>query len=651
MRRTIIFSAVIAALLACIGGAPFSGGGPMRGSSPAGVASPRYVTRTMLIKTAQQNASRHTAWRACDSTVNLTGSQLVWDQVNHADSNDSYAGNTSSDSWRNQQIQTKSYGQTPNDTSAASNRSVTMFWIPFEDLLPVGVQIDSAILCIKPNSLFIPNSNDSLYVVLDTLSNDRYWHEYVLTHKNGHSWADTNYSGVASFKYQVQGFGAEGADSTFLKDRFYPRPSSHPWVPNLYNRTRTIDWGPKSVGKASIGTVDSTSSVVIDITRSVQRIMSGEPNHGLWLQYRSVIAAGTNVMGFFHFNAVGTSNALIPYRPFIYVKYRDKSYSSPWPNGAEVAVSFNCEDTYDSTIVKYLAALPSGVKMTIAVVDSERAIGDPFPQFADYVAYRNAGHEIASHSRLHRVATGGLRSYDTTTLLGNQRLWYDMDPTWLYTGMGAVSGSAATWAADPLVGKMLVLPGNQYNLSVIRMAAQMDYYSCRGGGLGSGGATPTVADSIMIFGYGINRPQNAMLTSIFVAIDSIAGPPTGHKKTEAEVRRKVQGLFERAASISRYAYEGVSGSGHRYAHMAFYAHGERSEAIATTDLIDPDQLGWMMDEFQKCGAWIAPLGEVRKRIRFGGFGYAVDHPDFGTNAAWEDTFKAATNVWRKFFLP
>lgn len=627
MKRSVL-AALALLLVLCCGADEF---GSFQVVNPSGVASPEYQEYTWLFRMAGADPthSDYATWAAAaDSIITLSEDNFAYDELREAYPYDSITGQRFVISW-----QTGTRGQLPNPDTA--NDSWSMFWIPFESYLPAGSWIRQALMGVRAYAGTTTAAGDSIWAVADTLSGDRYW---ITGNKTGRT-ADPVLFGRRSASYYNQRQNAHSAGSIVTTaNGFCAACDSHRWSPTIAARTRTIDWGPRSLGYAFTGTTADSASLSIDITRSVQYIVSGAQNSGIWLILKSTGAGARNLA----WTTPAAATTRYTQKPFWVVKWSECQPPHVYPGGKEVAFTFVSDDgLIDANKAWADVYADLGLSYTIAISQAHHAASNRWT-WASVLNWYNAGMEIAGHSRRHK--TNGLCAWDSSAA-EQESLRVDLDPGWLYAGLDSASATrdSASWAGDRRVGKTLALPQQKYNQRVLAIADSLGYLCVRGDGPGGLAYSSLPGDTLGVPGatgtgriFGISAPRkcNAFLVPYMWTSASIFGTPGGTKATEGQVRRSVKLCIEDAAVR------------HRNGWWLMYVHSLFSAPESYTAGIDADQMGWLLDELLDSGiVWIANMGEVRRFWLRNGTEYAHPTP-WGTDDAWENRLGGANGPER-----
>jgi len=366
-----------------------------------------------------------------------------------------------------------------------------LVYVPFEDIIPANSTIVSASINTASSGNYYWAAGDTMIATLMDNPNDQYWY----TQKGIPDHADWGEASWRRQKTSAYGAGAVNAN---------------PWVPELNLRTKVWDYGKVSDWTGSTetggGFIPTQRNKPIRITNCVQAAVNGRVNNGLLLSYHENNPAA---YVYRHYNWDRLSNTTVNNRtPYIVIKYITKKYQSPYPSNSDIAVQLSTDDFIvdnDDWIPVFQA---HGAKYTIfgsrVHVDAANIYQADMGKILDW---RNAGMEIGTHSYYHKL-TYGLAFWEqqagSITQAVLDSISRDARPDWLYALADSADGNRRE--SDPLFGKSIALPNNQYSGAVLNAIAAHDYKAMRAVAMGTYDlekyfAAPTYAptrgDSIM----------------------------------------------------------------------------------------------------------------------------------------------------------
>lgn len=568
MRRTIICAAVVAALLACIGGAPFSGGGPMRGSSPAGVASPRYDTLYTLIGTSPLTprlvAGVDTAhcWTGTpDDSVKVGIAWAMPCAVAPYDTVSNYTTSAQSDAqlWGGTTI--------PNNYGTGAQPMLVMPYAKRSDR-----DIVQALLCVyvDPSYPLMIASGDTLFVFADTVAADA-----ALT------------TSIGQARWSSSPFWPTRCNATWSNIK-----SGVAWSPTLTSRNSGRELGPYM----AVTAVDTTSGwMAFDVTSLVDDFT-------------------VQAFGFVHKKGSGNpilrfgnpDDAVKATRPFLLVKtFARTRTSGPWPSGAQVACAIHCDDgkrvgwmAYDSV------ATVAGVKLTYSL-EVNNVFNYPYPEWVNAADIRSLlakGHEIQNQGWFSRGRCVGQEA-------GFTRGCFDC---------GASTSMPAN--VDSLYQKM------RYALAkadTIHMHADSSYYWLRKWitndeavnlgwrpttfAFGGGVNTNALEDSLAARGY--SGARDVAGTAFVLSWSSgypfkITGPPAVAQLAGAwSAGSNASNEATTRAAVRAWVKQCQYGGPYPGAAIALYVHSPSEDC-------DREHFGWIIDELQKQGVYIDTMSNL-----------------------------------------
>jgi len=429
MKKTIIYAALAVLLLALLTAA--APGGRGRGGVAAGIASPRYVTETMVFKSTWLTTSTHADYPADPDSVvtdtdgtNFKYFPYIWNanaeiMADSCRASNSLlylsASNNTRGGWP--------VGNYPQ--GGAGGAMYTALWFPLSSLPTGDVTILSAKLCLYNSSTAITwGTGRGIWAVLDTLDADTPWLTAGVC------------TGISNAIARKVSWNLIGGVNHIRNGVAYSPPLTSSAGGNW--RDDPFDWGPSGdIHSANLGASEAFN---IDATWPVQaylnrRALGKTTNAGFWI-FASHQANGTAVS-----LACGPT-ATAAQNPFLVVEYQRKEYRGPW-NGKKYAFVFATDDI-DTCNIKYAAILDSlGFEHTMFASGSHVGSSAGKLTWPQLLALYNSGSDIQPHGRKH-VNLGGVTSEDSISR--------EISRTWLASGLGLTDTTQFSVFAYPSGG-------------------------------------------------------------------------------------------------------------------------------------------------------------------------------------------------------
>ena len=320
------------------------------------------------------------------------------------------------------------------------NRTIPMFYIPFENHIPAGSTIVSATANFDNFNAMYYAHPDTIIATLLTNAQDNDWY----TVKGGTGVTNSPNFAKASWLYQN--------DTNAVSGTAWGGSQANAWTPTLADRNYYWNMGSYSDWSGSVvapgGFIAAGVGINVDITNCVQASVTGVTNNGimaLW-QIAGTVTSEPLLYGWDNYStAIGRN-------PYVVVKYITKRYQKPFGT-ADWALVFQSDD-WRATANKAWAdtMYARGGKFTLfgfrqysslpgigteGVNDATRCLS-----LSELFAVYDKGNELGSHSKFHTPAKGyhdrivasgtGIASaaYDSMVV--------DYGPNWMY----AVADSA-----------------------------------------------------------------------------------------------------------------------------------------------------------------------------------------------------------------
>lgn len=524
------------------------------------------------------------------------------------------------------------------------NRTIPMFYIPFEDHIPDRSTIVSASVNFANYSAAYYQAADSVISVLMTNPQDSLW--YDVKGGTGLNAASPNYA-KASWTYQTDtNAGGTSWGGTQVGQ----------WSPTLAQRNyywgmgTVSDWSGSTVGSG--GFIAAEKGFDLDITDCVQASVAGTTNNGivcLWESTSNTTSTEPLLYGWDSYSNAATRE------PYVTVKYITKRYR-PVFGTSDLAFVFTTDDFIE--------------KANSAFTDTFNAHGGVYTLFGSRIhvdhpegkqsgmdsllTWLAQGHEIGTHSYYHKNPAGLThweqsrpgKVWDATA---RAETYADAKPDWLYALADSATGDSLK--AHPYFAKSIALPNNTISMGVQRVLADLGYLSVRGMAVSQSydrtkypwapSWAPAYGDTGMsTTSYAARRPRNMML----LPYSMTTTPLVKRYNTASTAADSVRHNMRRAL----YQWRGQD----RGAFVTLTHDVKSTNALHSgygyTDGINPDELGAMLDVVDELGVPYMRASEYGRWRR--STGTPIDTPDGYYNAPADDDsarFYAHEGVWYK----
>lgn len=395
---------------------------------------------------------------------------FAWGIINQGDTDGYYNSQympmqgTIRSAYENVPNSTTYYALTVTTGVSGNTRRAPMFYIPFEDYLPGNAGIVSATLYANSNGAAQWDYSDTTCAVLLDKVSDNKWY----TVKGGTGLTNSPNYAHASWTYQIDTNAGGWSGS-----------QSDAWSPTIANRTHYWDWGDYFDWSGSDRTIFAAGQTMrIDLTDCVQAAVRGVTNNGIILLNFDGDAS-TNSWTMLGWDPYSTAAGR---QPYVVVKYVNKPYAAPYPNGADWAFIASTDDWQPANQVYADTFLAHGGTYTMFGAKVQMATNGRMG-ISDLVGLLDEGFEIGPHSRKHYTA--GLLAHQPLVCDPSDTAWvsllWDVDPSWMYDAAEALDGDRRE--ANPYFAKSMAIPQNTWSPEVLLAIANTGYEAFRAGAM------------------------------------------------------------------------------------------------------------------------------------------------------------------------
>jgi hypothetical protein len=515
-----------------------------------------------------------------------------------------------------------------------ATRRAEMFYIPWENYIPQGSTIVSAMLNVEHSQNNYMAYTDTLVAVQMSNPSDNDWYKI--------KGVGSNYTDYAHASWSLQQSANGGA---------WGGPEGHPWVPALDDRKNLWSWGAindwtGSTTALSPGYLPSRTNMQIKLTNCVQSVVAGGVNNGILLAYGENFLGGGNFKHY-HWDDSGSAAGRTPY---VVVTYRTAQYTPPFGTSDWAFMAntddgkFACNAAYTDTFLAH------GGKFTIFMAKRQINSGSGACTPAQLVNFHTKGMEVGNHSRYHKDPWGLTHwSHEYTMPDTASAAWdslkFDVQPKWMYAMADTIVGDLR---GSPRFAKSFALPNNRWSPEVMLALEKYGYTAIRTGTSFTynrdtyyqlATQSPGRTDSLMtgVPTQFARRARNMSGLPTFQSIDIIAGYKSNPALTEAS-------LDSIRTNMHRAVFQ-LRGQDRRALNLYWHDFKTNPSNNSYSDGVNANELGAMLDVVDALGGRYMTTGEYTEWIK--SKATAVPTP---FNYAQPDTFRveASERVW---FIP